>query len=135
MKFVQFPMGAQDKTLVEVRKGLIEEFIKPKSEAQYITEFNEIKQYPNEIVWDFDQRFKTLMARVSFEMSDIQHKEWFITALLTYIRLPYASEYRDTERGSGDIHEVGSFTYWRKCSWYEPNSDAVGELNTTIARY
>ena len=28
------------------------------------------------------------MARVSFEMSDIQCKEWFIVALLTHIRLP-----------------------------------------------
>ena len=76
------------KTLGEVRKGLIEEFRKPKSKAQYITEMKKIKQYPNETVWDFDQRFKTLMAKVSFEMRDIQHKEWFIAALLSHIRLP-----------------------------------------------
>ena len=31
-------------------------------EAQYIMELKEIKQFPNEMVWDFDQRFKTLMA-------------------------------------------------------------------------
>ena len=55
---------------------------------QYITELKEIKQYPNETVWDFDQRFKTLMARVSFEMNDIQHKEWFIATLRSHIRLP-----------------------------------------------
>ena len=47
----------------------------------------EIKQYPNENIWDFDQRFKTLMERVSFEMSDIQHKEWFIVTLLSHIIL------------------------------------------------
>ena len=55
MKFVQVPMQAPIKTLDEVRKGLIEEFRKPKSNAQYIIEMKEIKQYPNEIVWDFDQ--------------------------------------------------------------------------------
>ena len=59
----------------------------PKSKAQYIIEMKEIKKYPNETIWYFDQRFKTLMARVSFEMSDIQHKEWFIATLLTHIIL------------------------------------------------
>ena len=28
------------------------------------------------------------MAKVSFQMSDVQHKEWFIAALLTHIRTP-----------------------------------------------
>ena len=43
------------KTLDEVRKGLIEEFRKQKSEAQYITELKEIKKFPNETGWDFDK--------------------------------------------------------------------------------
>ena len=49
-----------------IRIGLFEEFKKPKYEAQYITELKEIKQFPNETIWYFDQRFKTLMAWVSF---------------------------------------------------------------------
>ena len=28
------------------------------------------------------------MARVSFKMSDVQHKEWFIAALIPHIRQP-----------------------------------------------
>ena len=39
-------------------------------------------------MWDFDQRFKTLMAKVSFQMSDVQHKEWFISVLLPHIQVP-----------------------------------------------
>ena len=73
------------KTLDEIRKGLLQEFKKPKYEAQYITELKEIKQFPNEMVWDFDHRFKKLMAWVSFDMSDVQHKEWFIPALVPHI--------------------------------------------------
>ena len=42
----------------------------------------------NESVWDFDQRFKMLMAKVIFGMSDVQHKEWFIVALVPHIRIP-----------------------------------------------
>ena len=55
--------------------------------TQYIIELEEIKQYTNEIIWDFDQILKTLIARVSFEISGIQHKEYFIAELLTHIRL------------------------------------------------
>ena len=59
------------KKLDEVRKGLIEEFRKPKSEVQYIIELKGIKQFPNEALWEFNQIFKTLMTRVSFNMSDV----------------------------------------------------------------
>ena len=34
----------------------------------------------------FDQIFKKLMAKVSFQMSDVQHKEWFIATLLPHIQ-------------------------------------------------
>ena len=74
------------KTLDEIQMGLFEEFKNMKYKAQYITKLKEIKQFPNETIWDFDQWFKTLMARVSFQMSDVQHKEWFIAVLVPHIR-------------------------------------------------
>ena len=86
MRFMLFPQGGTTKTLDEIHEGLFEEFKKPKSEAQYITKLKEIKQFPNETIWDFVQRFKTLMTQVSFWMSDVQHKEWFIAALVPHIR-------------------------------------------------
>ena len=85
MRFIQVLQGTTTKTLDEIRKGLLEEFKKPKSEVQYIMELKEIKQFPNQTVWDFDQRFKMLMALVSFDMSDVLHKEWFITAMVPHI--------------------------------------------------
>ena len=80
------PQGGTTKTLDEIIIGLFEEFKKPNFKAQYIIELKEIKKFPNEMIWDFDQRFKTLMARVSFQMSDVQHKEWFIIALVPHIK-------------------------------------------------
>ena len=53
----------------------------------------------------------------------------------SYQTTSHATEYCDTDRGSGDCNEVGSFTLWRKCSWYEPDSDAAGELDILVARY
>ena len=67
---------------------MINEFKKLKYESQCITEIKEIKQPSTNFFWDFDERFKTLMAKVSFQMSDVQHKEWFIASLLPHIRTP-----------------------------------------------
>ena len=39
-------------------------------------------------MWDFDQRFKVLLDQVSFTIGPVQHKEWFIAALLPHIRTP-----------------------------------------------
>ena len=43
---------------------------------------------PHESIWDFDQRFKTLLGQVNFVFQTQQHQEWFIAALLPHIRLP-----------------------------------------------
>ena len=52
-----------------------------------------------EIAWDFNQIFKTLMAKVSFQMSDFQHKEWFIVALLPHIRGPLMQQNIESQTG------------------------------------
>ena len=43
---------------------------------------------PHELVWDFDQRFKTLLGQVNFAFPAQQHQEWFIVVLLPRIWLP-----------------------------------------------
>ena len=88
MKFVQVPKGHLEKTPTKIRNGIIGEFKEPKSESHYITELREIKQFPRKSMWDFDQRLKILMAKVSFEMSYVQHKEWFIASLVPHICMP-----------------------------------------------
>jgi hypothetical protein len=79
---------AQPKPLNEINNTLITEFKKPKSESQCITELKEIKQKVVELVWEFDQRFKTLTGRLTFQIPDEQNKEWFIASLLPHIRVP-----------------------------------------------
>jgi hypothetical protein len=48
----------------------------------------EIKQKVVEPVWEFDQRFKTLTSRLTFQIPDEQNKEWFIVSRLPHIRVP-----------------------------------------------
>ena len=88
MKFCIVLAGNPQKTPDEIQLVMICEFRKPKSESQCVTEIKEIKQLPMESVWDFDQWFKTLMAKVCFQMLDVQHNEWFIVALLPHIQGP-----------------------------------------------
>ena len=52
MRFTRVPQGGTVKTLDEIRTGLFEEFKKLKFESQYITKLKEIKQFPNETIWD-----------------------------------------------------------------------------------
>ena len=79
--------NAQVRTLPQVKDTLIAEFKKPKSEYQCMTELKEFKHKPIELVWEFDQKFKTLLDQVSFDIDAQQHKEWFIALLLPHIRL------------------------------------------------
>jgi hypothetical protein len=81
------PTG-QARTLAEIKQALLKEFKKPKSESQYITELKEIKQVQTESVWDYDQRFKDVMGRLTFQIPDQQHQEWFIAGLLPHIHRP-----------------------------------------------
>jgi hypothetical protein len=67
---------------------LISEFKKIKSKYQCITDLKEIKEKSIESVWEFDQKFKTLLDQVSFDIASQQHQEWFIVVLLPHIRLP-----------------------------------------------
>ena len=61
--FMKFSTNTQQpKTIQKIKDELNKEFKKPKSESQYITELKEIKKMPHELVWDFDQRFKTLLG-------------------------------------------------------------------------
>jgi hypothetical protein len=61
---------AQPKTLNEIKNVLTTEFKKPKSESQCITDLKEIKQKVVEPIWEFDQRFKTLTSRLTFQIPD-----------------------------------------------------------------
>ena len=73
MKFSNVSIENAQKALDEIKVGLANEFTKPKSDSQCIIELKEIKKLSYELVWDFDQRFNNLMARVSFQMSNVQH--------------------------------------------------------------
>jgi hypothetical protein len=43
-------------------------------------------------MWDYDQRFKILLDRLTFQIQDVQHREWFIAGLLPHIQVPLTQQ-------------------------------------------
>ena len=82
----------QPKTIQEIKDELKKEFKKPKSESQCIIELKEIKQMPHESLWDFDQRFKTLLGQVNFVFPAQEHQEWFIASFLPLMQQKVTSQ-------------------------------------------
>jgi hypothetical protein len=74
-----------ERSLTEIKRDMLKEFQKPKSESQCITKIKEIKQKQGETMWDYDQWFKILLDRLTFQIQDMQHREWFIAGLLPHI--------------------------------------------------
>jgi hypothetical protein len=66
--FMKYSSG-KARTLVHVRAALINEFKKPKLESQCFTNLKDIKKKLTKNVWEFDQKFKTLLDQVSFEIA------------------------------------------------------------------
>jgi hypothetical protein len=64
--YMKFFQGIALKPFNVIKTMLIVEFKKPKSESQCITEIKEIKKIIYETLWEFDQRFKTLIGHLSF---------------------------------------------------------------------
>ena len=70
MNYKSMTPTRQNCSLADIKEGLIREFQKLHLESQCIMELKEIKQGLNEYVWDFDQRFKILKDRLTFEILD-----------------------------------------------------------------
>jgi hypothetical protein len=85
MKYKAIVPVGQTRSLTEIKRDLLREFQKPKLESQCITEIKEIKQQTGETIWDYDQWFKILLDRLTFQIQDVQHREWFIAGLLPHI--------------------------------------------------
>jgi hypothetical protein len=84
---VNSPLGVI-RTIVDVKKLLINEFQKPRSEDQYMNEMIEIKQKPSEYVWEIDNRFKCLKGKLKYSMNDMQHRHLFVNSLLPHLKYP-----------------------------------------------
>jgi hypothetical protein len=81
---VKIPLGVT-KTIAYVKKLLINEFQKPRSEDQYMTKMIEIRKKLGESVWEIDHRFKRLKGKLKYEIAHMQYRHLFVNSLLPHL--------------------------------------------------
>jgi hypothetical protein len=76
------------KTIIEMKKILVNEFQKPILEDQYMTKMIEIRKKSSELFWEIDHRFKHLKGKLNYSITDMQHRKLFVNSLLPHLRYP-----------------------------------------------
>ena len=62
------------------------EFSMLKPEAQLIIGFKEITMLPGETPWELDQRLKCTICEANMNLTDGQHREWFVASVIAHLR-------------------------------------------------
>ena len=86
--YVKYYTDNPNTTLADTQQALNREFSKPKSEAQLVIEFKEIRHKVDETPWDFDQRLKFLIRQANMIIKNSQHRDLYIASLLPHLRVP-----------------------------------------------
>jgi hypothetical protein len=81
MKYKAIAPTGQERSLTEIKQYLLREFQKPKSKSQSIIEIKDINCKEGETVWGYDQQFKILLDRLTFQIQEVQDREWFIAGV------------------------------------------------------
>ena len=68
--------------LADIQTTLNKGFSIPKSEAQSIVRFKEIMMKSGETPWDINHRLKCTIHEANMNLTDGQHREWFVALLL-----------------------------------------------------
>jgi hypothetical protein len=82
---VNSPQGVT-RTIVDVKKLLINEFQKPRSEDQCMNEMIEIKHKPCKSILEIDQRFNRLKGKLKYAITDMQHIHLFVNSLSPHLK-------------------------------------------------
>jgi hypothetical protein len=85
------------RTIVDIKKPLINEFQKPISEDQCMNEMIEIRQKQGESVWEIDHGFKRLKGKLKYVMKYMQHRHIFVNSLPPHLKCPLRQQKFQTQ--------------------------------------
>ena len=78
--------------LAEIQTALNKKFSRPKFEAQLIVGFKEIAMKLGETPWELDQSLKCKICEANMNLTDGQHREWFVASLLPHLRVALSQQ-------------------------------------------
>ena len=71
---------------------LNKEFSRPKPKVQSVVGFKEIMIRPGETPWEVDHRLKCQIYEANMNLTDGQHREWFVASLLPHLRVALSQQ-------------------------------------------
>jgi hypothetical protein len=94
--------------IADIQAALNKEFSRPKSEKHSRSlDSKEITMLPGETPWDLDQRLKCMIREANMNLTDGQHREWFVASLTTTFKeCAVTTEDNNSGRGLGDCNET-----------------------------
>jgi hypothetical protein len=80
-------------TLGQVWTRFITEFKLPQSEQQTLSKLHEIQQREGESSWEYNQKFKDSIGRLSHPIDEEHQREWYIQGLLPLTQIPLTQQW------------------------------------------
>lgn len=65
--------------------------------------FKEIAMQPSETPWELDERFKCNICEANMNLTDGQHREWFLALLLPHLRVALSQQKITTQAEALEI--------------------------------
>jgi len=84
--YIKYSSDNLNARVAYIQEALNREFSRPKYEVQSIMRFKEITMLPGEIPWELDQRLKCTICEANMNLTDGQHRKWFVASLLPHLR-------------------------------------------------
>ena len=85
--YIKYSNDNPNAGVADIQHVLNKEFSRPKFEAQSIVGFKEIAMQLGETPWELDQRLKCKICKANMNLTDRQHREWFVASLLPHLRV------------------------------------------------
>ena len=90
--YIMYSNDNPNARVTDIQTTLNKYFSRPKSEAQSIVGFKEIAMKPGETPWELDQRLKCKIHEANMNLTDAQHREWFVASLLPHLRVSLSQQ-------------------------------------------
>ena len=102
-QYIKYSEDNPNARVADIQATLNREFSRPKFEVLLIVGFKEITMLPGETPWELDQRLKCTIREANMNLTNGQHREWFVASLLPHLRSVLSQQKITTQAEALDI--------------------------------
>ena len=101
--YIKYSNDNPNTAVADIQTTLNKEFNRPKSEALSIVGFKELMMKQEEMPWELDQRLKCKIQEANMNLTEGQHREWFVSSLLPHLRVSLSQQKITTQAKALEI--------------------------------